>query len=398
MGSSLDSGYFSEAYSSARLRFLQAAWELQKQSLKAEHFELPLSSKLNESLSADAIYFPATEKARKLFILSSGIHGAEAPLGSAIQLYFLRRVLPFINRSDTGILLFHSLNPYGFYTGRRVTENNVDLNRNFLTSESDFKILRNVAYEKLQHLIAPEQSVDHYFLDKLTIGLRMLRHAMKGVGARQKLRQAFAGGQYSDSKGIFYGGRAHEPQVKWVANLLDKIIPSHEEVLLYDVHSGLGRAEAIQMIASLKCDPRDTSSKKLNETLKNETGIFFVSPETDGFYTTSGDFVDFVYAKAIKHGARVAAYTAEFGTLGETVISQLSTSVRIILENRGYHWGYALREIEWKVKKSFTELFNPSMEAWRQNALRLADKILYAALSAGKSTYSQLSGKSEAGQ
>ncbi len=39
---------------------------------------------------------------------------------------------------NTGALLIHALNPYGFAWTRRVTEDNVDLNRNFVDHDKGY--------------------------------------------------------------------------------------------------------------------------------------------------------------------------------------------------------------------------------------------------------------------
>jgi len=85
------------------------------------------------------------------FIHSSGTHGIEGYLGSAIQLRFLHelflqnaqrlcttdnvRAPPTKNTPVKKILLIHAINPYGMRHHRRTNENNVDLNRNVLSDE-----------------------------------------------------------------------------------------------------------------------------------------------------------------------------------------------------------------------------------------------------------------------
>ena len=82
-------------------------------------------------------------------IHSSGTHGIEGYLGSAVQIRFLHELFmkneKQLNDSNNNqhststlstrrkILLIHSINPYGMRHHRRTNENNVDLNRNALT-------------------------------------------------------------------------------------------------------------------------------------------------------------------------------------------------------------------------------------------------------------------------
>ena len=46
------------------------------------------------------------------------------------------------NKKLPTIVLIHALNPYGFKTNRRVNEDNIDLNRNFL-SEEEFNYVKS---------------------------------------------------------------------------------------------------------------------------------------------------------------------------------------------------------------------------------------------------------------
>lgn len=126
-------------------------------------------------------------------IHSSGVHGVEGYLGSAIQIRFLHELLlQSSSRADihpvnsdlhsksssvsssTGtttpisgdkvrkILLIHSVNPYGMRHHRRTNENNVDLNRNVL-SESTWKEVRTrhpnkYRYVDMDSILNPFQS------------------------------------------------------------------------------------------------------------------------------------------------------------------------------------------------------------------------------------------------
>ncbi len=95
-------------------------------------------------------------------VLSSGVHGVEGYLGSAIQLRYLHEILlqneqlietcqadhsinaTEIESSKKGespnyerkVLLIHAVNPNGMRHHRRTNENNVDLNRNALSPET----------------------------------------------------------------------------------------------------------------------------------------------------------------------------------------------------------------------------------------------------------------------
>lgn len=65
------------------------------------------------------------------------------------------------------------------------------------------------------------------WLENLKVAFHMITltsPALKGKDAKQELTQAFAGGQYEDPRGIYYGGKSPEPQVAWVKAILDKTL------------------------------------------------------------------------------------------------------------------------------------------------------------------------------
>ena len=68
--------------------------------------------------------------AKKALLLIAGTHGVEGYFGSGAMTGLLRQGLK--PPPDTRLVLVHALNPYGFAWDRRVNEDNVDLNRNFV--------------------------------------------------------------------------------------------------------------------------------------------------------------------------------------------------------------------------------------------------------------------------
>src|SRR5262245_35852247 len=113
---------FSPDYSTARTRFRSVAksqgWQLQDYDVEAE-------GPSAEPLRFDVALSP-NATAERLLIVSSGLHGVEAPLGAAIQLELLDRwtALGAADRGVRGVLV-HMVNPFGFTWSRRVDVNNV---------------------------------------------------------------------------------------------------------------------------------------------------------------------------------------------------------------------------------------------------------------------------------
>eukprot|EP01035_Chromulina_nebulosa_P039268 gene39268-53088_t len=95
-------------------------------------------SNKNESLTTSVALHRGIDS--KFLLHISGTHGPESYAGSAIQSSLLDLFL-HLNLTDEDrallptIVFVHALNPYGFRTHRRVNEDNIDINRNFLTEE-----------------------------------------------------------------------------------------------------------------------------------------------------------------------------------------------------------------------------------------------------------------------
>ena len=119
--------YFSADYATARKRFLSAAEAAGETCSLCLDAAGPEGSPLTIDIAC--LGSPAPERA---LLHTSGMHGVEGFAGSAIQLALLQR--PLSLPPDGAVVLVHGLNPYGMAWLRRVNENNVDLNRNFLTA------------------------------------------------------------------------------------------------------------------------------------------------------------------------------------------------------------------------------------------------------------------------
>ena len=141
-------GYFLDSYQECRDAFRTNARDIEEIFEGAEHFSIPVESKVDNDLTIDFCYLPPKNDKSKLLILSSGIHGIEGITGSAVQAMLMDKVRTGGGYPETGILFVHSINPYGFKYLRRVSENNVDMNRNWDADVSLFST-ENQGYSEL---------------------------------------------------------------------------------------------------------------------------------------------------------------------------------------------------------------------------------------------------------
>src|SRR5688572_488244 len=115
---SLPNTFFSDSYESATSLFTTLA-----EAANARRLSAPIP----QSDHAIELALLGDVRANTLIIHSSGVHGVEGYVGSAIQLAILEE-RPRVD--DTPAILFiHVVNPSGMRLGRRWTANNVDLNR-----------------------------------------------------------------------------------------------------------------------------------------------------------------------------------------------------------------------------------------------------------------------------
>ena len=120
--------YFSEDYTSARERFRAASRDA---GLSVVTMRNPSPGPTGIELTTD-VARAGPQNASKLLVLISGVHGVELLCGSACQSGWLASGGPRSLPPDTAVLLVHALNCWGAAWGRRNTEHNVDLCRNFL--------------------------------------------------------------------------------------------------------------------------------------------------------------------------------------------------------------------------------------------------------------------------
>lgn len=137
----------------------------------------------------------------RLLIVSSACHGVEGFGGSGVQVFALHDTEWRAKARDAGVavLYIHALNPYGFSHVRRVTQENVDLNRNFHDFSAPLPV--NEGYRRVHPLLFPPTWPPDA-ANQATIQDFVARN---GLAAWQA---AITGGQYEYPDGLSYGGNA----------------------------------------------------------------------------------------------------------------------------------------------------------------------------------------------
>ncbi|AWY44235.1 DUF2817 domain-containing protein [Pseudomonas putida] len=214
---------FSQTYAESRQKFLTAA---QSRGLAVDSHELKLKGAEGETLATDVVLDGPLDASRMLIVIS-GVHGVEGFTGSAVQTGLLGMALP--KPDDVSVLYVHAINPFGFSHLRRVTQENVDLNRNFIDFGADLP--QNPGYEHIHEALLPpiwppesDEVLEKYRLE----------HGGKA------LQQAMSIGQYTSDDGMWFGGRAPTWSNDTFRDILRKYTANVEVLASIDIHTGLG--------------------------------------------------------------------------------------------------------------------------------------------------------------
>jgi len=181
--------------------------------------------------------------AKKALVLVSGTHGVEGYFGSGVQTGLMREgVAP---PAGTRLVMIHALNPFGFAWNRRVNEDNVDINRNFI----DHDLARtagppaNPGYDELAGAFALTDISE----EGMARADEVLAAYAESHGAAA-YQQAVSGGQYRHPDGLFYGGRAESWSARALRAIRVEDLSKAEQVIAIDFHTGLGESGAAEMI------------------------------------------------------------------------------------------------------------------------------------------------------
>jgi hypothetical protein len=292
------SPHFSASYAEARARFVAAARA--RRATLDSHVLAGHEGIDGEELAIDVALFGAAA-APAMLIVTSATHGIEGYCGSGVQTAlldddgFVRQV----ERDGVALSFVHGVNPYGFSHGRRVNEDNVDLNRNF----RDFAkpLPKNAAYAGIHPWLVPatwpppednERQIAEY----------IAAHGQRAFQA------ALTGGQYEFPEGLFYGGAEPTWSNKTVRALLRGDAAKRQRLGFIDIHTGLGPRGHGEKIYAGRDTPAEFARAKR-----------WWGDDVTSFYegtSTSANVTGLITSAAFDEcpGAEISAIGLEFGT------------------------------------------------------------------------------------
>ena len=290
--------YFSTDFTEARVKFLSAA---EVADVPLWQFDHPLTGPSGEALGTDIVWLGAQD-ARNIVVASSATHGIEGFCGSSCQTGFLTENWKSRLEAGTALVLVHANNPHGFAHQRRVNEDNIDLNRNFI--DFDAGTPGSPGYVDLHAALVPE-ALDGPVREAADAEIDAYK-AREGLFVFQ---QVTSRGQYNFPDGLFFGGTGPSWSRLTIEGFARAHLAQAHHIALVDFHTGLGPRGYGEVIG--RGSPGDP---------QYERTVAWYGPDVKSAAVGNSASVrlngtiDFGYRRACPH-AEQTAITLEFGTL-----------------------------------------------------------------------------------
>ncbi len=339
---------FSHSYAEARRKFVAAAGA---RGLVVESHVLPGFRGIDgETLALDVVLADLAA-ADGVLVLTSATHGIEGYCGSGAQIGLMGDdvVMAAAQEARVAVLFVHAVNPHGFSYGRRVNEDNIDLNRNFRDFTAPIPV--NAAYAQIHPLLIPDRwppSPEN----EAAIAAYVAAHGAQAYQA------ALTGGQYAFSDGLFFGGTRAAWSNRIVRMVLQRHASGRRRVAWIDFHTALGPRGHGEKIYAGRDHPADLA--RARSWWGAEVTSFYDGSSTSapigGFVTSAG------YDEC--PNAEFAAIALEYGTL----------ALREVLEAlRADHWLHnhpeapaALRE---SIGQQMRDAFYVDADDWKEQVV-----------------------------
>lgn len=347
----MNANWWPADYFASRAQFIQtaSACGAQLQSIAVE----PVGPK-GEALSVDVASFISDEDEHRI-ILTSGVHGAEGFIGACIQIQALQLFAQQRITKRTGVVMIHAVNPYGFAHLRRVDENNIDVNRNFIDFINS-KPASHEHYAALDSTINPQQSPGTLSEIKYWLNAGTLIARNRGT---KELVKPIAQGQYDFPKGLFYGGAALSASASLLQKLVHDFAKDAERISILDVHSGLGPSGTATLISNSNMAAAENQLQWL-QTHYRQPVIF--DDASDNAYRANGTWGTWCQ-QALNH-KRYLYLCVEIGTVKPI---KLFSALR--RENQAHHWTEIDTAMYSQTKQALLDVFAPRSANWRKKAI-----------------------------
>lgn len=334
---------FSTSYTDARKNFLEAAKDSGASLWSYEH---PECGPHNAALFTDCAWI-GPENATKVLVLSSGTHGVEGFCGSGAQIDWLcRREYSFLE-ADMAVLLIHAINPYGFAWKRRVTHENVDLNRNFVDFSAPLP--PNLHYGELADALAPSEWNEETRSSTRAAILNFARE--HGFPA---LAQTVSGGQYTHQDGLFFGGFGPTWSRLTLENIFNEHLSRASHIGIVDYHTGLGPEGYAEPIITTDPDTPET----MRAIQWHGQAAKVVGSGESASAEIAGDWL-WAAPRMLPH-AQVTGISLEYGTVDSAVVLEALRA-----DNWLHNYGDPRSDFAIPIKQQILDAFYVDSDIWR---------------------------------
>ena len=344
---------FSANYQEARSHFLEVA----NQCGAAIHSRVhPLTGAKRETLAMD-VAVQGRSDASRVLMTTSAVHGVEGFCGSAIQSGLLQQlILP----EDVAVVHVHAVNPYGFSHERRVNEDNVDLNRNFINFGQPLP--HNADYAQIHAQLLPS----HW---PPTPEQNALLETQSKIWGDRRMQRAITSGQYQFSEGVWFGGL----KPTWSHTSFRHVLKNHlshaKQIAWIDLHTGLGPSGHGERIFA--CTDNGVTLQRARQWWgQGITSIY------DG--SSSSAFLTGLMWMSVIEECPHAEYTGialEYGTLP---INDM------LMALRADHWLHihpeASDELKQSIKAQIFAAFYTDTDVWREQIISQAREAMFQAV------------------
>lgn len=352
---------FSGSYAQARGKFLHAAAAA---GLSVESHHHPQPGRDGEELAMD-VALDGSPDAKNLLILTSACHGVEGFCGSGVQVHALRDPAwrDHAKARGVAVLYIHALNPHGFSHIRRVTQENVDLNRNFHDFSKPLPV--NEGYREVQPLLLPTQwppPADN----AVALEAYIARTGEPGYQA------AITGGQHEYPEGLFFGGTGPT----WSNHTLRTVLRRHgtraARIGWIDIHTGLGPSGLGERIFACADEPAAIQRAR---QWWDGNGATPITSIYDG--SSSSAFLTGLMWTSVYDECPQAEYTGIAMEYGTQPVTETLHALR------GDHWLHlnpqAPAELAGQIKQRMKDAFYVDTDEWKRQIVDQARESLVQA-------------------
>ena len=350
---------FSQSYAEARRKFIAAAGA---RHLAVETHVLPeRHGTSGEALAMDVALLGPPD-ADAVLVLTSATHGIEGYCGSGAQIGLMHDegFVGAVQEARVAVLLVHAVNPHGFSYGRRVNEDNVDLNRNF----RDFTVPApaNAAYAEVHPLLIPE-TWPPAPENEAAIGAYIAAHGERAYQA------ALTGGQHEFPDGLFFCGTHAAWSNRTVRSVLRRHASSRRRVAWIDFHTALGPRGHGEKIYNGHDRPADLARARS-----------WWGADVTSFYdgsSTSAPIAGFVTSAGYDEcpGAEFTAIALEYGTV---------PLLQVLQALRADHWLHNHPEApaarRAPIRQQMRDAFHIDADDWKEQVYAQARDAALAAI------------------